>query len=68
MSTSMPQRYFLKLRRRGDENRNTVIASFKDEITGNIIFENPLQNKSEITNVIYEQSSEKSALYWTRWT
>ena len=59
----MPQRYFLKLRRRGDENRNTIIASFKDEITGNIIFENPLQNKSEITNVIYEQSSEKSALY-----
>lgn len=59
----MPQRYSLKLRRRGDENRNTVIASFKDEITGNIIFENPLQNKSEITNVIYEQSSEKSALY-----
>lgn len=59
----MPQRYFLKLRRRGDKNRNTVIDSFKDEITGNIIFENPLQNKSEITNVIYEQSSEKSALY-----
>lgn len=59
----MPQRYFLKLRRRGDKNRNKVIASFKDEITGNIIFENPLQNKSEITNVIYEQSSEKSALY-----